>query len=180
MRPGERVALFGSGAGPCADALVVASDAGTRGVDVARLDLDPETLAEVDLGGPPVLRVDSAGHPRGGYQPHLFLLTGETLAEVTVGGAPLLPFVAIDGGAAPAAAVCGDGVVELQRARTAEPPGVVLAWDVSATRYRLTGAQPSADPEEVLATDVPHPLLGERFPEVAAGSVLEGCTRPLV
>ncbi len=81
-----------------------------------------------------------AAHPRGGAQPHVFGLDGDTLGEVTLNGEPVLPFVATDGGGTPTTATCTDDRgIEVVTATTAEPPGVVLAWDVQRTPYAIEG-----------------------------------------
>ena len=138
-----QVRLVAPVAGPCAGGLVARTDAGVDGVDVSGLDLDAASAHVVHLRGPggegprELLLVDGGAHPRGGFQPHLFTAYGG-LHEVTVDGSPLLPFVATDGGGLPATARCGDdGTVEVLTATTSEPPGVILAWDVQRTTYRI-------------------------------------------
>jgi hypothetical protein len=138
-----QVRLVASGEGACAGGLVARTDAGVEGVDVADLDLDATTAHVVHLRGAggdgprELLLVRGGAHPRGGFQPHLFTVYGG-LHEVTVDGRPLLPFVATDGGGLPATARCGDdGTVEVLTATTSEPPGIVLAWDVQRTTYRI-------------------------------------------
>jgi hypothetical protein len=144
-----KVRLVEPGEGPCAGGLVVRTGSGVDGVDVSGLDLDASSAHVVHLRGSggegprDLLLVEGGAHPRGGFQPHLFTTYGG-LHEVTVDGNPLLPFVATDGGGAPATARCGDdGTVEVLTATTSEPPGVILAWDVQRTTYRIdeTGAE---------------------------------------
>jgi hypothetical protein len=172
------VRLLEPGEGPCGGGLVVRTDAGVDGVDVSDLDLDASSAHVVHLSGPDgegphdVLLVEGGAHPRGGFQPHLFTVYGG-LHEVTVDGNPLLPFVATDGGGMPATARCGDdGTVEVLSATTSEPPGVVLAWDVQRTTYRIgdTGVEKldsgqiedhAADP--VLRKDMPQLFEPEGF-----------------
>ncbi|MGA9746997.1 MAG: hypothetical protein WBQ50_06040 [Nocardioides sp.] len=127
--------------GPCAGGLVRLGDAGVSGVDITALDLDSSSLRVVRLdGGDDLVRIDGGRHPRGGFQPHLFTTSGD-VEELTVDGQPLIPFVATDGGMAPMTVRCGPGgTVELLRATTSEPPGVVLAWDVEQTTYDVTAS----------------------------------------
>jgi hypothetical protein len=135
------VKLVGEGDGPCAGGLVARTAAGVTGVDVEGLDLEAGTAKVVDLSGRTdprdLLLVNGGTHPRGGFQPHLFVL-GDGLHEVMEDGNPLLPFVATDGGGTPMTATCAhDGKVAVLTATTSEPPGVILAWDVQRTTYRI-------------------------------------------
>lgn len=135
------VRLLGPGDGPCAGGLVGRTGAGVTGVDVSGLDLEPETAKVAVLSGQDapqeLLLVNGGSHPRGGFQPHVFVLYGG-LHEVMVDGNPLLPFVATDGGGTPMTATCGpDGTVEVLRAITSEPAGAILAWDLERTTYRI-------------------------------------------
>jgi hypothetical protein len=168
--PGEDapvVVKLVDGSGPCAGGLVARYGTGVAGLDVSGLDLDPASAEIVTLtDGQKLLRVDSAGHPRGGFQPHLFAVAAG-MAEVGVDGAPLLPFVATDGGAAPTAARCGPGgTVELLRAATSEPPGVVLAWDVHRTTYEVDGAHAEKAGSDQLHDHIADPMLREQMPEL--------------
>ena len=94
-----------AGTGACEGALVArGTEGGLSGVDVSRMDLDQETARVVSPAGDDagqLLRIDSAPHPRGGFQPHLFAATDAGLAEVGLDGRPVLPFVSTDGGALP-------------------------------------------------------------------------------
>lgn len=154
--------------GPCQGGLVARLPVGVLGLDVRGLDLDPASVQVVDLGGDAepaaLVRVDGGAHPRGGFQPHLFVV-GKTVDEVTTAGGPLLPFVATDGGMAPMTAGCtADGGVAVLTARTAEPPGVVLAWDVQRTTYEITGAEAVRTGVEQVHSDVADPALRDRMP----------------
>lgn len=185
-----RVARFGSAGpdgrvvvklveddGPCGGGLVVLTDAGVRGEDVSDLGLRRETAELVRLAdGQRLLRIDGAGHPRGGYQPHLFALAPR-VAELRVDRAPLLPFVATDGGAAPTAARCGeDGTLEVLRATTSEPPGVVLAWDVYRTTYEIDGPRVEKLATEQIRDHIADPLLHQQMPEMfGPGALLHDC-----
>ncbi|QNN52707.1 hypothetical protein [Nocardioides mesophilus] len=146
---GEVVEVGITGEGRCGEALVVRSDGGVvDALATKTLDLDPATARVVRLEGTAteLLWVSSEGHPRGGFQPHLFEVTGRpgapVVTELTADGAPLLPFLATDGGAAPMTAVCAaGGRVALLTATTSEPPGVVLAWDVLRTTYDVSAGR---------------------------------------
>ena len=161
------VKLVPAGEGPCAGGLVARTGAGVEGVDVSGLDLEAGTAAVVTLGGGrELLLVHGGVHPRGGFQPHLFGTTGG-LQEVLVDGNPLLPFVATDGGGAPTTATCGaDDKVSLLAATTSEPPGVVLAWDVQRTTYRIEGSEAVLVGTRQVREHAADPVLREAMPEL--------------
>ncbi len=85
-------------------------------------------------------------------------------------GEPVLPFVATDGGGAPTTATCtDDGGIEVVTATTAEPPGVVLAWDVQRTPYAIEGLDATPVGDATVQADVADPLLRTRVPELFDG-----------
>jgi len=164
--------LVEPGEGPCAGGLVGRTPEGVDGVDVSGLGLDPSTAHVVHLRGPgdgsahELLLVEGGAHPRGGFQPHLFTAYGG-LHEVTLDGNPLLPFVATDGGGLPATARCGDeGTVEVLTATTSEPPGVILAWDVQRTTYRITAAGVEKVDSEQVRDHAADPVLRKELPQL--------------
>jgi hypothetical protein len=164
--------LVPAGDGPCAGGLVARTGTGVEGVDVAGLDLDASSSYVVHLRGAPadapaeLLLVEGRPHPRGGFQPHLFTVYGG-LHEVTRGGHPLLPFVATDGGGLPATARCGDhGTVEVLTATTSEPPGVVLAWDVQRTTYRLGESSVEEVGTEQVRDHAADPVVRKELPQL--------------
>jgi hypothetical protein len=163
---GARVRLVPPGGGPCAGGLVARVGGGVTGVDAAGLDLDVASVKVVDLEGDSgqLLVVNGAAHPRGGFQPHVFSLVGG-LHEVLVGGGPLLPFIATDGGGTPVTATCrADGGIDVLTATTSEPPGVVLAWDVQRTSYRLDGGEAEATGSDQIRDHTADPVLREEMP----------------
>jgi hypothetical protein len=166
------VRLVESSSGPCAGGLVARTGRGLVGVDVAGLGLEPGTARVVTLKDPApgeaaeLLLVHGGSHPRGGYQPHLFVLS-DGLHEVRVDGHPLLPFVATDGGGTPATARCGDhGTVEVLAATTSEPPGVILAWDVRRTTYRLHGGEAELLGTAQIRDHAADPVLRKELPQL--------------
>jgi hypothetical protein len=161
------VTLVEPGDGPCAGGLVAHSSAGVTGLDVAELDLEAGTAHVVALGdGIELLLVNGGVHPRGGFQPHLFVLA-DGVHEVMDDGNPLLPFVATDGGAAPMTATCvGDEEIGVLTATTSEPPGVILAWDVQRTTYRLEGHQAVLVGTKQVRDHAADPTLREEMPEL--------------
>ena len=165
--------------GACAGGLVVRVEGGVAGLDVSGLDLDPSTAQVVRLDGSAsgsgaLLRVDGGMHPRGGFQPHLFLVSG-SVQELTVDGQPLLPFIATDGGMAPMTAACtDDGGLAVFTATTSEPPGVVLAWDVERTTYDVSVAGAVQTGTEQLEDHIADPLLRKDMPELFEPGALFG------
>ncbi|MGZ8741756.1 MAG: hypothetical protein ACXWXO_02410 [Nocardioides sp.] len=163
----SEVTLVDQGDGPCAGGLVARSGEGVTGLDVADLDLEAGTARVVALGDTSELLLVHGGvHPRGGFQPHLFVLA-DGLHEVMEGGNPLLPFVATDGGAAPMTATCvGDGKIGVLTATTSEPPGVILAWDVQRTAYRLEGHEAVLVGTKLVRDHAADPMLRKEMPEL--------------
>jgi hypothetical protein len=173
----DRVRLVGAADGPCADALVVVTRRGVAGVQLRGAALDPDTARVVELD-PQLLLVAEREHPRGGFRVHLFALdSADRLAEVSAGEGPLLPYVATDGGGAPAMATCTeDGGIAVWTATTHKPPGIVLAWDVRRTSYRLDGATAEQQGTEVVKDGAPDPLLRRDLPRMfQPGTYLADC-----
>lgn len=166
------VRLLPPGEGACAGGLVARTEAGVVGLDASGLDLEPATARVVRLQGAgegepaELLLVNGGTHPRGGFQPHLFALAGG-LSEVTVDGHPLLPFVATDGGGTPVTARCGDGgTVEVLTAMTSRPPGVVLAWDVRRTTYRIGEGNAVQLDSEQIRDHAADPIVRDELPQL--------------
>lgn len=165
----DTVLLFGAGSGPCTDGLVVRDGGGVHGVDVGGLGLDPGTVRVVRLRHTRdrLLLVDSRPRSDGGVQPHLFqTVGGGDLAEVERAGQPLLPFVPAVGGD-PATATCTvDGAVALWTAKAHQPPGIVLAWDVTRTTYRVEGGFAREQSSRLAEDGTVDPLMRKRMPQL--------------
>jgi hypothetical protein len=166
------VRLVPPGQGPCAGGLVARTEAGVVGLDASGLDLEAGTARVVRLRGAggdeptELLLVNGGSHPRGGFQPHLFVLS-DGLSEVTADGHPLLPFVATDGGGTPVTARCGDdGTVQVLTASTSKPPGVVLAWDVQRTTYRIDDGGAVRLSSEQIRDHAADPILRKELPQL--------------
>ena len=174
----RKVRLTGSGSGPCADQLL--GPAG-ESADVSGLDLVPAEAKVVHLTGDDavdLVLLSGKPHPRGGAQVHLFGLGGRTgLTELTADGQPLVPFLATDGGAAPMTATCtDDGGVGVVTAKAHEPPGVVLAWDVTQTSYAVEDGRAVPRGRSSVAEAAADPLLRKERPELFDGSVFADCS----
>lgn len=159
------VRLVPPGDGPCAGGLVARTDNGVQGLPAAGLGLDAGSAKVVLLADDSqLLLVDGGTHPRGGFQPHVFALAGG-LHEVLVDGNPLLPFVATDGGGTPATATCsGHGGVDVLTATTSAPPGVVLAWDVQRTSYRVEDGRAVRTGTKQVRDHTADPVLRKEMP----------------
>jgi hypothetical protein len=148
-----------------------------RGLDVA-----PRSVRVVALHGTPsraLVLVAERPHPRGGQQWHVLGSDEKGLGEVTLDGHPLLPFYATDGGGTPVTATCPHGGgIALLTARTHEPPGIVLAWDVDRTTYRLDGLRAVRTSRSVVRRAVADPTLRKDMPQLYDGSFFAGCPGP--
>jgi hypothetical protein len=172
----QEVRLTGAGNGPCADRLLASGGS----VDVSGLDLVPGKAKVVHLtgDGPDLVLLSAKPHPRGGAQPHLFGAGGDSgLTEVTSGGRPVVPFVATDGGAAPMTATCtDDGGIGIVTAQAHEPPGVVLAWDVTQTSYAVEDGRAVGKGTSSVAKAAADPTLRKDHPELYDGSLFANCS----
>jgi hypothetical protein len=171
------VRLTPSASGACANRLL--ADGGVW-ADVGGLDLVPQQATVVHLhgaGAPDLVLLSAKPHPRGGWQPHLFGSGGATgLAEVTSKGRPVVPFVATDGGAPPMTATCtSDGGIAVLTAVAHEPPGVVLAWDVTETKYTVKGGRAETTGSQMVEEAAADPLLRKERPELFDGTLFANC-----
>lgn len=165
--------------GPCAGGLVVSGPDGVVGVDVAAAELDAGTVEVLTAGSVDdsvLVRVDGGVHPRGGFQPHLYVVGPDAAREVTSEGGPVVPFVATDGGMAPLAVHCGGRTLEVLSATTSEPPGIILAWDVHRTTYDLTAGGARKTGTATVEEDAADPILRKDMPELFDTALLfDGC-----
>lgn len=164
--------LVPHGADRCPDSLISRSDSGVTGSHVGDLDLDPATARVVRTpGADDLLLVESA--PTGGStQPHLFAANGQ---EVRFGGRLVLP--AVDTGRrTPVDAVCARaGHLVVVTAKAHQPPGIVLAWDVTRTTYAVQGDGAAPVGTATVARAVADPLLRRQHPELYDGRLLADC-----
>ncbi len=144
-----------------------------------RSDLLPSSMFLVALTDGRILAVyRGRAHPRGGYPLHVFTRDGEgRVVEVRYGGRPLLPFVATDTVAAAMTATCArDGEVAVTTATVHEPPGIILAWDVTRTTYRLHGARAEKVATTSVGRSVADPVLRRRMPALFhPGEIFADC-----
>jgi hypothetical protein len=126
--------------------------------------------------------LSSRPHPRGGTQPHLFAAAGKPgkpgrLVEVTVDGGPILPFLATDGGGAPVGATCTPhGGIAVDTATAHQPPGIVLAWDVTRTTYAIHDGRARRTGSSVVATAAADPALRRERPDLFSGDLFPNCS----
>ena len=175
----EELRLRGPRSGQCRNRLVAVIDGRVAAADVGRLDLaaKPGTVVHLRGRGGDLVLLESKAHPRGGWQPHLFAAGGpDGLAEVTVDGRPLLPFVATDGGGSPMTATCTpSGGIAVFTAIAHEPPGVVLAWDVTRTTYSLRNGRAVSTGSTLVEEAAADPTLRRERPELFSGRLFAGC-----
>ena len=172
------VRLAVSGTGPCGHQLL--ADGGAS-ADVGGLDLVPKQAKVVHLrgsGAPDLVLLSARPHPRGGSQPHLFGAGGDTgLVEVTVDGRPVLPFLATDGGAPPMTATCTqDGGIAVLTGKAHQPPGIVLAWDVTETSYALRDGRAVETGSRLVEKAAADPLLRKERPELFDRVLFADCS----
>jgi hypothetical protein len=129
-------------------------------------------------GAPDLVLLYAKPHPRGGSQPHLFGAGGKAgLVEVTAGGRPVLPFVATDGGNAPMTATCTpDGGIAVLTGKAHQPPGIILAWDVTETSYDVKGGRAVETGSQLVQKAAADPLLRKYHPELFDGSLFASCS----
>jgi hypothetical protein len=166
--------------GPCANALFTTFDGEPSAVPLGEApDLDSIEVVQLRDTDRQLLMLRGEPHPRGGYMLHLFGGADGQIGEILAQGEPLLSFIATDGGGAPATATCTtDGGLAVLTSKTHQPPGVVLAWDVSRTTYSLDGntaRQVSTEQVEDAAAD---PILRDEMPQLfEPEGYLAGCLR---
>jgi hypothetical protein len=176
----EKVRLIGGSDTRCGNSLVAVVDGRLAGADVGRLHLVAERSKRVHLrgpGAPDLVLLWSEPHPRGGSQPHLFgLRDSGRLSEVTLDGRPVLPFVATDGGGSPMTATCtGSGGIAVFSAVAHQPPGIVLAWDVTRTTYDVRDGRAVVTGSSLAEEAAADPALRRSRPELFSGRLFADC-----
>lgn len=176
----ETVRLIGASDRRCRNSLVAVVDGRLVGTDVSRLHLVPKRAQAVHLHGKAaadLVLLWSQPHPRGGSQPHLFgLRDSGRLAEVTQDGRPVLPFVATDGGGSPMTVTCtGGGGIAVFTAVAHQPPGIVLAWDVTRTTYEVRDGRAVAVGSSMVEEAAADPALRRSRPELFSGKLFADC-----
>ncbi len=177
----EEIRLTQSGAGRCADSLVAKVGDTVAGTGVGGLALVPQHAKAVHLRGDrprDLVLLWEAPHPRGGSQPHLFAAGGsDGLREVTTGGTPVVPFVATDGGVTPMTAICTpDGGIAVFTSVTHQPPGIILAWDVSRTTYDIRNGRAVNAHTTMFKEAAADPVLRKEMPELYTGVLFADCS----
>ena len=155
--------------GPCADALFTTFNGKPSAMSLADAPLDPDSAEVIQLRGTDrqLLVVRGQAHPRGGYMVHLYGAADRRLGEVLADGEPVIGFVATDGGMLPATAQCtDDGGIATFTATTHEPPGIVLAWDVTRTTYSLDGNTAKQTSLKQIRTAAADPSLRKEMPQL--------------
>ena len=170
----EPVLLVGSGR--CAGSLVVVQD-DPIGIDVRDLRLGATGARVVHLrGGGDLLMMRSGSETNEPSRPHLFRQAGNRVRELTrADGSPVLPARPTRGLPAPQGATCTpDGGITVTESRTHEPPGIVLAWDVTTTTYDLRAGRATTTRTRTLKA-VAEPVLRKNQPQLYAGALFDDC-----
>lgn len=155
--------------GPCANSLFTTFDGEPSAASLGDATVDPRSVGTVQLEGTErqLLVLHEKSHPRGGYLVHLYGGADGELAEVLADGAPVIGFVSTDGGGQPATATCtGDGGIATVTATAHEPPGIVLAWEVRRTTYRLDGNDATRTSARLIRVAAADPLLRKEMPQL--------------
>ena len=114
-------------------------------------------------------------HPRGGFQARLFGYADGELAELTVDGQPIFPFVATDVTTTPLSARCIPGGFELLEAEAHEPIGILAAWDVFRTAYRVDGNAVTKATRTEIADNVLDEELSREYRPLTKYRLFENC-----
>ena len=166
----EVLKLFAPGEGPCAGGLVLRSGSGVSGIDVAHLGLDPAHVRVAFLRGRPreaVIVAPSRPRGNGAVQTHLFVPTGGGhLAEVEEHGRPLLPLAAPRDGHAVTATCAPTGRVDVWTGTPHQPAGIVLAWDVRRTTYRIDAGRALRDASHLVENGTADPTMRTKMPRL--------------
>jgi len=173
----EGVRLTGSGAGACAGSLTAEVDGTVVGISVRTLDLVAQQAIVVPLTAKrDVVLVRSRTSSTGQWQPHLFGLDGGSLSELTDGGRPVLPAVHTSRGSAPMDATCTpSGGIAVLTAKAHQPPGIILAWDVTRTAYDVRGDRAVRTGNPMVKEAAADPLLRKEMPGLYDGRLFADC-----
>jgi hypothetical protein len=113
----------------------------------------------------------------GGWRPHLFGVGPDGLVELEVDGRPVLPELSTAPGRAPMTATCTeDGGLSVVTARVHQPPGFVLAWDLTTTTYDVRAGVVERGRTSTVESAGADPALRNRMPHLFDGSVLADCS----
>lgn len=117
-------------------------------------------------------------HPRGGFQEHLYGYADAELAEVTTPeGDPPVPFVATDTKGGYLSTSCVDNGFVLRQAVAHKPSGIVFAWDIQETPYRLDGSTATPGATTEVKDNVLDQDLAKDYPELVQRELFTtGCT----
>ena len=173
----DDVRLVGPGAGRCAGSLTADLGGTIAGVAVRNLDLvAPHAIVVRPRGKRDVVLVRSRATATGQWQPHLFGIDGGRLAEITDHGRPVLPVVQTSRGSAPMDAACTpSGGIALFTAKAHEPPGIILAWDVTRTTFAVRGSRAVRTDRSMVKVAAADPVLRKDMPGLYDGRLFTNC-----
>ncbi len=171
----EPVLLTAPG-GECGDLLFAEVDGAPHGLDTPALSPMEDATRAVQLPGRKgELLLVEQGQVGGGYQPRLFGYARDGLAELVEDDKPVLPFVATDATVIPYTVSCARNGFVMDRAVAHEPPGVVFAWDIQRTTYRVKGTKVTHGKARETADNVLPERLGEEYPALARHDLFPDC-----
>ena len=120
------------------------------------------------------LLVTRAEHARGGAQTRVYV--GGAVELTDTSGNPLVPFTATDSRAtAHVSITCVTGGLQVTTATPTVPGGVLVAWDIDRTTYRVDLSGAHASGHERLATSVPERTLRAKWSDLAHDRLFVGC-----
>lgn len=132
-----------------------------------------------DLARP--LLVTREDHPRGGRQVHAYLGggAGEPVTElVDRAGNPIIGFIATDTRPMMHASVsCTPQGLRVLHATPTVPRGVLVAWDIDETTYRVDNDGAHLTGRERVGTSVPERTLREDWADLAHDRMFVGCRK---
>jgi len=162
----------------CGGTLVAGTGTSIKVLDVRSQRLLPGAGQVVHLrGAGDLVLVRSRPASTGQTQPHLYGVAGDRLVEVTVAGRPVLPSVSTARGTGPVTATCtAGGGIAVVRGTASEPPGIVLAWDLTRTTYDVRDGVATQRSARVVRRSAVDPLLRRQRPDLFDGRLFAGCS----
>ncbi len=173
----DQVKLTGAD-GPCPNLVFADTSAGMLAAQVPNDGPPVTTVQGFGLGAnAPQLLVTRQEHPRGGFQVRLWSSDGSRLRELTdADGHSLVPFVATDVKEQPVSIDCAGDRLVVTTAVPHTPMGVMFAWDVRRTTYRVDDGRARVMDTAEIADNVRPDQLRKRYPALAGQQFFKSCT----
>lgn len=129
-------------------------------------------------GRPGQMLVARTVSPRGGYQVHLYGVSGGRLGELLTDGHPLVPFVATDTTSAPIRTTCGKLGLQITTGTLHQGPGKQPEWTLVRTDYSVRGNDAAVSGRHVLHNRVPDAQLKAAYPPNVGDAMFARCSSP--